>query len=50
MPSFVRQVAAALVERVPAYSQLPAEELAGDIHRVTEHALRAFAAVLDSGA
>ncbi|MFD4641977.1 PucR family transcriptional regulator [Lentzea sp. NPDC058436] len=49
MPSFVRQVIAALVERVPAYSQLPAEELAGDIHRVTEHALRAFAHVLESG-
>ncbi|MET9228194.1 helix-turn-helix domain-containing protein [Lentzea sp. NPDC003310] len=50
MPTFVRQVIASLVERVPAYAQLPAEELAGDIHRVTEHALRAFAAVLDTGA
>ncbi|GHH63128.1 PucR family transcriptional regulator [Lentzea cavernae] len=50
MPSFVRQVIAALVQRVPAYAQLPAEELAGDIHRVTEHALRAFAAVLATGA
>ncbi|WP_394613910.1 PucR family transcriptional regulator [Lentzea sp. JNUCC 0626] len=49
MPSFVRQVVSALVERVPAYSQLPAEELSGDIYRVTEHALRAFALVLDSG-
>ncbi|MCX2954465.1 PucR family transcriptional regulator [Lentzea sp. NEAU-D7] len=49
MPSFVRQVIASLVERVPAYAQLPAEELSGDIHRVTEHALRAFAAVLASG-
>ncbi|SMD25336.1 PucR family transcriptional regulator [Lentzea albidocapillata] len=49
MPSFVRQVIASLVERVPAYAQLPAEELAGDIYRVTEHALRAFAAVLASG-
>ncbi|USX49318.1 CdaR family transcriptional regulator [Lentzea sp. HUAS12] len=49
MPSFVRQVIEALVERVPAYSQLPAEELAGDIHRVTEHALRAFAQVLSTG-
>ena len=48
MPSFVRKVIAALVERVPAYAQLPAEELAGDIHRVTEHALRAFAHVLTS--
>ncbi|GLY52609.1 helix-turn-helix domain-containing protein [Lentzea sp. NBRC 102530] len=49
MPSFVRQVVSALVERVPAYAQLPAEELSGDIYRVTEHALRAFALVLDSG-
>lgn len=49
MPSFVRQVIASLVERVPAYAQLPAEELAGDIYRVTEHVLRAFAAVLASG-
>ncbi|MDX8055739.1 helix-turn-helix domain-containing protein [Lentzea sp. BCCO 10_0798] len=49
MPSYVRQVIASLVERVPAYAQLPAEELAGDIYRVTEHALRAFAAVLASG-
>jgi hypothetical protein len=49
MPSFVRQVIASLVERVPAYAQLPAEELDGDIFRVTEHALRAFAQVLASG-
>ncbi|GGU67893.1 PucR family transcriptional regulator [Lentzea flava] len=49
MPSFVRQVLAEIVERVPAYRQLPAEELSGDIARVTEHALRAFAAVLGSG-
>ncbi|WP_439663208.1 PucR family transcriptional regulator [Lentzea sp. HUAS TT2] len=49
MPSFVRQVIASLVERVPAYAQLPEEELAGDIYRVTEHALRAFAEVLASG-
>jgi hypothetical protein len=49
MPSYVRQVIASLVERVPAYAQLPSEELAGDIYRVTEHALRAFAAVLASG-
>lgn len=49
MPSFVRQVIASLVERVPAYAQLPAEELQGDIFRVVEHALRAFAHVLGSG-
>ncbi|HEX7308290.1 helix-turn-helix domain-containing protein [Lentzea sp.] len=49
MPSFVRGVIASLVERVPSYAQLPAEELDGDIYRVTEHTLRAFAAVLASG-
>ncbi len=49
MPSFVRRVIASLVERVPSYAQLPAEELDGDIYRVTEHTLRAFAAVLASG-
>ncbi|MCP2246173.1 PucR family transcriptional regulator [Lentzea aerocolonigenes] len=49
LPSFVRQVIASLVERVPAYAQLPAEELQGDIFRVVEHALRAFAQVLGSG-
>lgn len=49
MPAFVRQVIASLVERVPAYAQLPAEELDGDIFRVTEHALRAFGEVLATG-
>src|ERR1044071_4053871 len=49
MPSFVRQVIASLVDRVPSYAQLPAEELDGDIYRVTEHTLRAFAAVLATG-
>ncbi|MFD9703929.1 PucR family transcriptional regulator [Lentzea sp. NPDC059081] len=49
MPSFVRRVVAALVERVPSYAQLPAEELDGDIHGVVEHTLRAFASVLASG-
>ncbi|MFS8102008.1 helix-turn-helix domain-containing protein [Lentzea alba] len=49
MPSLVRRVLAEIVERVPAYQQLPAEELSGDITRVTDHALRAFVAVLGSG-
>ncbi|MFD5825517.1 PucR family transcriptional regulator [Lentzea sp. NPDC060358] len=49
LPWFARRVIEALVDRVPGYAQLPAEELDGDIHRVTEHTLRAFAAVLASG-
>lgn len=46
LPAFVRRVLAELVERVPAYRQLPAEELSGDIARVIEGSLRAFAEVL----
>ncbi|MFI6101126.1 PucR family transcriptional regulator [Lentzea sp. NPDC051213] len=48
MPSFVRLVLAEITARVPAYRQLPAEELAGDITRVIEGTLRAFAEVLRS--
>ncbi|MEV6713120.1 helix-turn-helix domain-containing protein [Lentzea sp. NPDC051208] len=46
LPSFVRLVLAKITERVPAYRQLPAEELSGDIARVIEGTLRAFAEVL----
>lgn len=46
MPSFVRLVLAEITARVPAYGQLPAEELSGDISRVIEQTLRAFAQVL----
>ncbi|MEV6241576.1 helix-turn-helix domain-containing protein [Lentzea sp. NPDC051838] len=46
MPDFVRRVLHELIERVPAYGQLPAEELSGDISRVIEGTLRAFAEVL----
>ncbi|WP_086662858.1 PucR family transcriptional regulator [Lentzea kentuckyensis] len=49
MPAFVRQVLAKITERVPAYQQLPGEELAGDITRVIEQTLRAFADVLRTG-
>ena len=49
LPSFVRQVLAEITERVPAYQQLPSEELAGDITRVIEQTLRAFADVLHTG-
>ncbi|MET8760308.1 helix-turn-helix domain-containing protein [Lentzea sp. NPDC004782] len=49
MPAFVRRVLDELLQRVPEYRQLPAEELSGDIARVTEHALRAFAVVLGTG-
>ncbi|NKE63298.1 transcriptional regulator, partial [Lentzea sp. PSKA42] len=50
MPFFVRQVLAEVTERVPEYQQLPGEELAGDITRVIEQTLRAFAEVLRTGA
>lgn len=50
MPAFVRRVLAEITERVPAYQQLPGEELAGDITRVIEQTLRAFADVLHTGA
>jgi hypothetical protein len=46
LPSFVRLVLAEITERVPAYQQLPSEELTGDITRVIEGTLRAFAEVL----
>jgi hypothetical protein len=49
MPAFVRRVLDELLQRVPEYRQLPTEELSGDIARVTEHALRAFAVVLGTG-
>jgi hypothetical protein len=48
MPSFTRLVLAKITERVPAYQQLPAEELSGDITRVISGTLRAFAEVLRS--
>jgi len=50
MPAFVRRVLDELLQRVPEYRQLPAEELSGDIARVTEQALRTFAVVLGTGA
>ncbi|HEX8864454.1 MAG TPA: helix-turn-helix domain-containing protein [Lentzea sp.] len=49
LPTFVRQVLAEITERVPEYQQLPGEELAGDITRVIEQTLRAFADVLRTG-
>ncbi|WP_237048118.1 hypothetical protein [Lentzea guizhouensis] len=49
LPAFTRQVLAEITERVPAYRQLPGEELAGDITRVIEQTLRAFAGVLRTG-
>jgi hypothetical protein len=49
LPAFVRRVLDELVQRVPEYRQLPAEELSGDIARVTEHVLREFAVVLGTG-
>ena len=49
LPSFVRQVLAEITTRVPAYQQLPGEELAGDITRVIEQTLQAFAEVLRTG-
>ncbi|MDT7784871.1 MAG: hypothetical protein QOF58_3290 [Pseudonocardiales bacterium] len=49
LPSFVRRVLVEITERVPEYQQLPGEELAGDITRVIEQTLRAFAEVLRTG-
>jgi hypothetical protein len=49
LPDFTRRVLAEITERVPEYQQLPGEELAGDITRVIEQTLRAFAHVLQTG-
>lgn len=46
LPELVERVLAEVTARVPAYGLLPAEELAGDIHQVIEHALRSFIGIL----
>ncbi|MEU4193396.1 helix-turn-helix domain-containing protein [Kribbella sp. NPDC026611] len=45
----VDAVLAQLVADIPLYAQLPAEELQGDIRRITERTLRAFAETFRTG-
>lgn len=45
----VRTALQALVARIPGYAQLPAEELSGDIHRVTHQNLGWFITAVRSG-
>ncbi|MGI5171620.1 PucR family transcriptional regulator [Spirillospora sp. CA-253888] len=48
-PELARRMVAAFADRLPVYSELPREELAGDITRVVEDNLRAFVRVLRTG-
>lgn len=49
LPALVTAVLTELVSRIPAYRQLPVEELSGDIYQVTRQNLRSFIAILRSG-
>ncbi|MFD7921109.1 PucR family transcriptional regulator [Streptomyces sp. NPDC059740] len=50
VPSLTAAVVERLVEEIPVYARLPREELAGDIARIVERAIRAFLEVLRTGA
>ncbi|MPZ00115.1 MAG: transcriptional regulator [Actinophytocola sp.] len=50
LPVLVKTVLGELVARIPAYQQLPAEELSGDISRVIRQNLRSFITILRSRA
>ncbi|MCK2244814.1 MULTISPECIES: helix-turn-helix domain-containing protein [unclassified Crossiella] len=46
LPALVERVLVEITRRVPAYRQLPAEALAGDINQVIESTLRSFIDIL----
>jgi hypothetical protein len=49
LPRLVDDVLARLVAEIPLYAQLPAEELQGDIRRITDQSLRAFIETFRTG-
>ncbi|SFA80520.1 hypothetical protein SAMN05216266_101540 [Amycolatopsis marina] len=49
VPELVAAVLDRLVEDLPAYAQLPREELGGDISRIIERNLRVFAEMVRTG-
>lgn len=47
VPPLTRRVVARLLSELPVYAELPPEEVAGDIDRIVQDSLRAFADVID---